>query len=1385
MKVVSVSYRDKERKCVFCEGLTPPEISKFLKGAFGLEDDSRILGLFCPQSQEVHTLAAISKNPARLPPWATLVVQNSGSGSSRKVAPQPAVNVHVHLGDNHQELRLPIGVREEYLRQTLSAIFPGLPGEDILGFRILGADDWREVFSLATVCDDPSILQQFPHVEIVLLDDPNDLQNEYDQQYQDYIDQYALVPTDQDEYDYEEPQDEYGEDYPYGYDQQGNYPLIQDNSALEMSQDEAQAIEALIVAKDPRVVAAYQAYPGISRLVDAFIRIIRHITPSPDEEEREALDYEPEPRSSPAKLTWQGSAEDGYDEYVPAQPIYDDEYYGDEYGLSDDQYGQYEQYDPNDQYYNEYGDYYDDQYYDDQYQDQQYQDYVDQQQYQQQYDDQYDDQYGYVDEDGNPYPAEFVDQYHESQGWYPEYPQNEDEYGDYGNQLDDYAQEYDDEDAYELYRQDEEDYEESSQEARSARIAQAYQDYEDYQNGAYYPGPPRQAWGEDQEQDEEYDNVNGGGYEASTQTPYDDEAMLEDVLYSTVRWMAKKSLISSEEEQWLCGLVDTHDQLVLWALQQTNSLDDLIGALMQIVQKRQANEAAEYDQDGDEYGSTDQFGNPYRDEYASTDEDEYHGQYSEDAVPYNQEDYGEDYGEDEYQPRNSSNYDFEDEGDEGEGDEGEGDEDAQNLKKMEIEVKYRCLQHTESMVERGLLDVSDAHLLARFIHRGHPGSFSIFAQFARTGDEQMLVENIYQLLYTEAAANGDEGDEDEQFDADQQFDEEEDEDEDDMDAYEAYSRRQHGGARQDYEDDQYEDDKEDDEDEDEDQAEDEDQDQEEDEDEDEEDQVDAEDQEGDVEDGSDVDEDLLLGIFQKLYNQSRLPQPQVQAIIALITQGDGEVIRAIEQYLRHQDWDKLLNTFLALIDEDEAEENTEDDQQEEVQAESNKTEEQVNMHMHLKHQILQMRQKVLTQRQFFEEKRLALEKYRMAQKQLRMLQGLPADDKEDEKTNHLREILGRTSQQLQELDTLLKGQLSELENLQPEELDMSANQVREAMDMVARAYGDLASLGEGDEGDNDQDEEQDEEQDADEEQDQEQDEEDEDYLARYAEQRQSVDQEDEEEEEEEDEANGQVEEEDSDAAEMESLKQLVAMLSQEHHHGKISKGQAQSIQKLIDDVDPAFCAAFFDYQQHRSYERFRDTLLIEIGGEAPQAAAEEGEDEQDEAAPEEAQVKFALDVIKLLESGDYLQPDQVNTLESILKEDDADGRSHQKHLLLSAFESLSQEGDYTQLFSSLMSVLEGSDLAVDDSDKRTDVLVKHQGLFYRLLRQLHSEDKALSQEEASLLVDMFDSGDKMIAAAFEVYQIDENEDELMETLTLLAQQSAEREAAREAYSESD
>ena len=119
------------------------------------------------------------------------------------------------------------------------------------------------------------------------------------------------------------------------------------------------------------------------------------------------------------------------------------------------------------------------------------------------------------------------------------------------------------------------------------------------------------------------------------------------------------------------------------------------------------------------------------------------------------------------------------------------------------------------------------------------------------------------------------------------------------------------------------------------------------------------------------------------------------------------------------------------------------------------------------------------------------------------------------------------------------------------------------MDMVARAYGDLASLGEGDEGDNDQDEEQDddkqdEEQDADEEQDEEQDEEDEDYLARYAEQRQSVDQEDEEEEEEEDEANGQVEEEDSDAAEMESLKQLVAMLSQEHHHGKISKGTVLS-----------------------------------------------------------------------------------------------------------------------------------------------------------------------------------------------------------------------------------
>ena len=51
--------------------------------------------------------------------------------------------------------------------------------------------------------------------------------------------------------------------------------------------------------------------------------------------------------------------------------------------------------------------------------------------------------------------------------------------------------------------------------------------------------------------------------------------------------MLKKDLVNDDEGSWLMTLIADQDALVLWALQQTSSLEDLIDVLLRIVAKRE------------------------------------------------------------------------------------------------------------------------------------------------------------------------------------------------------------------------------------------------------------------------------------------------------------------------------------------------------------------------------------------------------------------------------------------------------------------------------------------------------------------------------------------------------------------------------------------------------------------------------------------------------------------------------------------------------------------------------------------------------------------------------------------------------------------------------
>lgn len=899
------------------------------------------------------------------------------------------------VGNHERECAFWPGWSKYDLHDAIAQTFEYLPYDLIVGLRPLASESgFSGVLSLDEICMDPAVLIDSPVMAVVLdsaelepvpLDEeyqevydqemhyPEEFDEPYDRYYDEYENEY-MVPENEQEYDeaYRYPsyleygneydtypeyayqdgayQDDYQDgadtayldnvDYSEAYDQahledeyetgylnqyETAYPeeghaVVDAPGDFVMTPEEADAIEALIEARDPRVVAAYQAYPELRLLVDAFVRIIRVLVPRDDQQQAyEEGDYD----DVHASEYQQGP-------YLNYAPDHTEEYY----------------------------------------------------------------------EDGEEYLEQA----------YPDY-----EHAYYG---------------------DEADYLESAR-AELEQRKQAFLDRERYareyqmeygreeMEEEYLPAREKYAL-------EEYDNEEVLGEDEAEQREKD--AMLEDVLYSTVRWMCKKQLIDAEEEQWLSHLVATHDELILMALQQTSSLHDLIEILMQIVSKREhylaENEEAQLGTDaydGDYVANEEQdmypdgdYGDEYEDEYGEEEylrdpddlyeEVDYRDQYGEHyADQYEQYEryeqayadaYADTYGAEEgdlYEDGGHADEVYLDDdtlAQEVEEDEVSGDEDDETFDEesiAEIEMKYRCLQHIESMVQRAVLNDAESLALAQLVHLGHPMALAAFRTFAYDKDEEQLKDTVMPLLYDYEDEDGEEN----FLDEEAAMAEEE----------EIRKAEQMQSVGQENEDDL------------EDEVEDE---------------QDGDEDEQDGDDDEDVPTGILSGIFEKLTNEDVDPQEMV-AIVNLITEENPHALEAVLEYFVHKSWPTLFLSLQAIargeqFAEGEEDSPADDHLKEEIQAEIEAQSQMDHKHQNLREQIMEMRERVLNHKKVLEEKREAHYKLQMARKQLAELEGRELT-KEEQEAEVLDESLYNTSQQLEELDTLLQYQLQQLDTL--------------------------------------------------------------------------------------------------------------------------------------------------------------------------------------------------------------------------------------------------------------------------------------------------------------------------------------------------------------------
>jgi len=161
----------------------------------------------------------------------------------------------VSYGKNRRALSFVPGMTEIELLEYIGDAFPDVNLNLVAGLRPVTSP---EVIPLADICAQPLFLVEYPRLALSLL------QERMEASYEENTEEEQEATEDSE--------------------------LLFDEREFFMTQEESDAVEALIAAQDPAVQLAYEAYPNLSRLVNAFVRIIRTLAEPPQEQEQVADD---------------------------------------------------------------------------------------------------------------------------------------------------------------------------------------------------------------------------------------------------------------------------------------------------------------------------------------------------------------------------------------------------------------------------------------------------------------------------------------------------------------------------------------------------------------------------------------------------------------------------------------------------------------------------------------------------------------------------------------------------------------------------------------------------------------------------------------------------------------------------------------------------------------------------------------------------------------------------------------------------------------------------------------------------------------------------------------------------------------------------------------
>lgn len=165
------------------------------------------------------------------------------------------IPIIISYGKSRQKLSFVPGMTELEFLEYIGDAFPQVNLNLVAGLRPVSSAD---IIPLSEICAQPLFLVEYPRLVLSLAQDNQRMEASYEENTEE--EQEATEDSE----------------------------LLFDEAEFFLTQEESDAVEALIAARDPAVQLAYEAYPSLSKLVNAFVRIIRTLAEPPQEEEQVA-----------------------------------------------------------------------------------------------------------------------------------------------------------------------------------------------------------------------------------------------------------------------------------------------------------------------------------------------------------------------------------------------------------------------------------------------------------------------------------------------------------------------------------------------------------------------------------------------------------------------------------------------------------------------------------------------------------------------------------------------------------------------------------------------------------------------------------------------------------------------------------------------------------------------------------------------------------------------------------------------------------------------------------------------------------------------------------------------------------------------------------------